>query len=116
QTARILTGEQPVAGVAVPQLWPRLRRLLIGRGRGDQPNDMFYVPSVLAKLDRQPVQHFRVAWRLALQSKVIDRIGEAGAEELLPKAVYDRAGGEGILRGNDPLREVEPGLAVGAFA
>ena len=46
--------------------------------------------------------------RLALRAEVVEHAAEPGAEELLPEPVHEDAGGERVLPGDDPVREVEP--------
>ena len=54
-----------------------------------------------------------MAGRFALGTEVARSLDEAKAEEVLPETIHRDAGGEGILRADDPLGQVQPGGAVG---
>ena len=56
---------------------------------------------------RQPIEQLRVARRLALDAEVLRGLHQAGAEGELPEAVDGDAGGEGVVRADEPAREGE---------
>ena len=75
---------------------------------------MFHVPTGADEFGGEPVEEFGVGGGVALHAKVARRADEAGAEELLPETVHGDAGGERILRIDDPVGEIEAGGSRGS--
>ena len=68
---------------------------------------------VADEVDGEMVEQFAVRRRLAEHAEVVHGWHEAAAEEVVPDAVHDDAGGEGIGGVNDMLREFETAAAGG---
>ena len=68
---------------------------------------MLHVPAGFAELDGQPVKKFGVAGGLALRAEILGGLHDAGAEDLLPKAIDGDTGSERIRIIDEPLREAE---------
>src|SRR5262249_193935 len=64
-------------------------------------------PAARHEFGREPIKQFRVRWPGALQTEIVLRFNQSLAEILLPYAIHDHSGGQGILRRNEPVREIE---------
>ena len=106
ETARVLGGEPAVERVGFAGGWVWLGGLAIGMAGDDETDHSAEVP-VGHEFGGEPVEEFRVGGGFALGAEVVGLGAEAGAEELTPEPVHDDAGGERVLRGNDPVGEVE---------
>lgn len=106
ETSRVLGGEPAVerVGFAGGGVW--LGGLAIGMAGDDETDHSAEVP-VGHEFSGEPVEEFRVGGGFALGAEVVGLGAEAGAEELPPEPVHDDACGERVLRGNDPVGEVE---------
>lgn len=74
--------------------------------------EAFETPAVVHEVGGEPVEEFGVGGRVAETAEVAGGGGEALTEVLLPNAVDEDAGGQGVLAGGDPAGE--GGAAAGA--
>ena len=102
------SGVQPVFGILGEVVGRDLARLPVGGARHEQPMHLLLAPALLAKLDRQPVKQTHVPGILALYSHVFSGLHEPRAEELLPHAVHLHAGGQRMLRQEEPAGQTQP--------
>ena len=108
ETPRVLGGEPAVERVGFAGGGVRERGLAVGV-TGDDETDHFAEVPVGHEFCGEPVEEFRVGGGFALSAEVVGLCAEAGAEELTPEPVHDDASGEWVLRGSDPVGEVEAG-------
>ena len=83
-------------------------RLPVGRRLDHHAEEALHVPARFAKVDGQPVEQLGVRGKLAGDAEVAGRAHQAAAENLLPEAVDDDAGGQRMLGPDEPLRQAEP--------
>ncbi len=102
-----LAGEKPVVGVTGDEVARGDGGTAVGLAVHDEPDHVLHVPAGVAELAGKPVKEGGVGRGLALRAEVVEDLGKAGAEELLPEAVHDDAGGEGVFRGEEPVGKVE---------
>src|SRR5499426_1930560 len=69
---------------------------------------MFYAPPTFDELDRQPVEQFGMGRGLASRAEIFGRRYQSLSEILLPDAIDDDAGGQGVISVDDPFRQAEP--------
>jgi hypothetical protein len=62
---------------------------------------------VIHQFDGQPIQQFRMRWRLALRAEVFCSRHEADAEICLPDAIDNRAGRGRRAAIGQPMGEIE---------
>src|SRR5262245_31580135 len=67
--------------------------------------------SPVHKLDRQPIEQFRMCGRLAQLAEVARRAHDAFAEMMLPDAIDHHPRGERILPRHQPLGQSAPPVA-----
>ena len=68
---------------------------------------VFQAPAAVHELDGQPVQQFRVRWRLALFSQILRSTDQPDTEIGLPDPVHQGAGAGGRIAIHQPLGESE---------
>jgi len=108
----VLTGEEAVEGIGLIGLIGRIMRsLAIGLTHHDALDELFAAPAKAHELGGEVVEEFGMAGGFATGAEVIWRAHEAVAEEFAPKVIHGDAGGERVLRGNEPLGEFEAGVA-----
>ena len=102
-----LAPVQAVVRVLGEKLVGGLARTPIGIREQHRLDDVAHVPAALHELDGQPVQQLLVRRRLALRAEVVQNLRQARAEEHLPQAVDEHAGGERIVRIRHPASQVQ---------
>ena len=63
----------------------------------------FYVPAMLDKILREPVEQFGVRGRRSLQAQIIRRADDSRAKHHLPNAIHRHASEQRIRWGRQPL-------------
>ena len=107
ETTRVLRREEAIGRVGILEFGSQIAALTIGLARDDEPHHVLQVPARLAKLDREPIEQFRVRGQFPLRTEVVNHGAQPVPEEHRPKPVHDRAGGDGIGVRNDPVGEIE---------
>ena len=102
--------EQAVLGIFRRHLRHDPRGLAIRRARHDLPHEVAHAPRLrsVAKLDREPVEQFRVRRVVALHAEIVHRPHQPRAKELLPEPVHRHAREQRILRRDQPPGEAQP--------
>ena len=54
----------------------------------------------------------RGASAIPLRAQIVEHVGDAGAEKLLPQPVHENPRRERILSGDEPIRQIQPGRAA----
>lgn len=108
-------GEEAVFGVGLEVDRATGGGLLVGLGEDYFLHEGFDVPTGIDELKGEVVEEFGVAGPHALSAEVLGSFDEAGAEELLPEAVYGDAGGEGVFFFDEPVGEVHATWDVAGF-
>ena len=67
--------------------------------------DRFQMPTVADQFRSQPIEQFGMAGSIAVVPEIIWCFHDALAEVMLPKAIHQNAGGEGLLRIDQPLSQ-----------
>ena len=106
-TPASLTGQISVVGITSQELTRSAGGLPIGPAGDHQADEVFHIPTALAELRGQPIEQFRIPRRFALGTKVVDHLGEAGAEELAPVAINHHPRSQRVLGRNQPVGQVQ---------
>src|SRR6202042_2354619 len=83
-------------------------RLLIRSRKNDLPVKTLHIPIMIAKIDSQPVEQFRMARRRSHHAEILSGFNEPGPKNFGPHPVHDYARGERIVATNSPFREGQP--------
>src|SRR5690606_38033723 len=75
------TGEEAVRGILLEQLGSDVTALAIGFARGDETQEVAYVPSALDEFDGEPVEKLGVGGEFPLQAEVLGRPHQALTEQ-----------------------------------
>ena len=113
ESARREAPQKSAAAIDGERLFARLARLPPGAGGQDQPVNPLERPAGRDQFRRQPVEQFRVSGEDSVHAEIVECRGEAGAEVVLPKPVDDHPRRERVVRGRDPLRQLESPLLLG---
>ena len=90
ESAGILGGEQTVGRIDLLEVGAQAAALAVGLAGDHQADHALHVPTLVAELEGEPFEQFRVRRKFALRTEVIEHGGEAGAVERLPEAVHER--------------------------
>ena len=90
-----------------------LRLLAVGGGGDDEAEEFLHVPALFAELDRR-ANPSSSGWvgSSPVMPKSPGTTNEAGAEDFLPETVHRDAGGQGMLRTQQPLGPGRGGCAA----
>ena len=76
--------------------------LAIGRAQDDHAMQLLEGTAAVAKLDREPIEQFRMARQFALGAEVLLRLDQAGAPQLAPQPVHRHARRQRVVRIDQP--------------
>ncbi len=102
-------GEQTVVGIAGEEIGGDAGRLSIGGGGDEETDEGLGVPAGVAVVECEPVEEIGMTGHFALGTEILGGADEAFAEELLPETIGGDAGGEWVVRAEEPAGEVEAG-------
>ena len=112
EAAEIGAPEVMVVGILRGELGIVGRALAISRAGHDKAVELLDGPAVLDKAGGKIVEKFGMGGRRGHVAEVVGGGDEPGAEVLLPDAIYEDAGGHGVLRIDNGEGELEAAAAV----
>ena len=109
-----LAGEFAVVRIGGEEFRGDRGDLAVGVTGDDAADHPLHIPAAVHEFAGEPIEEGGVGGGFSLGAEVIEHLAEAGTEELFPETIHDRASGEGIFAGDQPLGEIESG-GIAAF-
>ena len=66
---------------------------------------VFHLPAAFHEFSREPVQQFRIAWRLSSQSEIIGRIHQSAPKKFLPHSIHGDARCQWVFPADEGIPE-----------
>ncbi len=109
QPSTSLPPEQAIPGVGLLVVGSNHRGALVGLAYKDRPQKLLYVPAILNKFERQPVQQLRMAWNASLGAKVIESLDDPSPHEQPPGPVDEHPRDQWVVFSSQPTGEGHTG-------